>query len=195
MRKLPFRSLLFAVSAAAVLITAAGSVETAFADSVDGSTMETPIVAPGISGSPDPAVVEITAEDTAVDSTDSAGNPCRTRTFERDLVQAPFNWPTLAWFKMRTFWCWNGSIVTTHTTNVNGGTTAPGAALGWDYAGVVSGSEGWHCYVASGGTRPCSGNTEYAEGKFTDCVPGHCIGSWFPFIQQWENYHGGYFHN
>jgi len=194
MGKLRFGSLLLTVSAAAALFTAAGSVESAFADTIDGSTTQTPIVTPGIAGNPDPAVAEITTEDTAIDSTDSAGHPCRTRTFERDLVQWPFGWPTLAWFKMRTYWCWNGSIVTTHTTNVTGGTTGSGAASGWDYGGVVSGSNGWHCYVANGGSRPCSGNTEYAEGGFTECL-AKCIGSWYPFSQQWENYHGGYFHN
>jgi hypothetical protein len=139
-----------------------------------------------------------TTEDPVTDSTDAAGHPCRTRATTATLTAAPIGWPELAWFKQTTYWCWNGSIVTTHTTSLNAGTTSSGAATGWTYDGVVDGSKGWHCYLANGGTRPCSGNTEYAEGAFTDCFqPVHqCpIGSWYPFVQQWENYHGGYFHN
>lgn len=193
MAQLRSRWLLLTSLAVTVIFAAAGP-ENALAVDIDGATPDAPAVAPGITGTPDPAVAIITTETTQATAPDSAGNPCATRSFERQLVAWPLNWPELAWFKMRTYWCWNGTIVTTHSTSTTGGVTSSGAASGWDYVGVIS--SGWHCYVAKGGTRPCSGNTEYAEGKFTDCVAKvGCIASWYPYIQEWENYHGGFFHN
>jgi len=99
-----------------------------------------------------------------------------------------------AWFKETTYWCWNGAIVTTHTTTYDEGLTAIGIADQWEYQGIVGGSEGWHCYVAAGGSRPCSGNTEYAEGQFEQCLLHlGCDGLyWNPEAQLWQNYHGGY---
>jgi hypothetical protein len=59
----------------------------------------------------------------------------------------------------------------------------------------VAGTEGWHCYVAAGSHRNCSGNTEYAEGGFRSCVPHVNCESSYVYLQSWENYKGRYVHN
>jgi hypothetical protein len=185
-----------AVVAAPVLAVGPGQTLTAFAAAPDGATSAAPAIPAGVSGTPSPAVAITGAESTTVISTNSAGDPCATGSFEFDLVQWPFNWPTLAWFKMTTYWCWNGVIVTYHNTREAGGVTSSGSAAGWSYTGIVQGSDGWYCYVAKGSHRNCSGNTEFAQGSFPECAfKVGCISSWNPQIQEWENYHGGFFHN
>jgi hypothetical protein len=163
-----------------------------YAATVDGGPVATPPNAAGISGTTPKPVAEVTQEGPVVTSTDSAGNPCATRSFEIDLVEQPLGWPTDAWYKMTTHWCWNGRIVTSHNTYQTYGITTVGSLEGWEYDGETS---GWWCYVASGSTRSCSGNTEWAQGHFKAVQYNIQIGSWSPFIQEWENYHGGFLHN
>ncbi len=119
-------------------------------------------------------------------------NGCGNDFNEDDLYAAPFNWPELAWFTMNTYFCWNGRIVTYHSTNIQGQATGPGSATGWAYQGTIASGTGWYCYVANGSTVNCSGNEEYAQGNFTDCVLKYgCIGNWQPYIAEWQNYKGG----
>lgn len=187
-----FVKVLVFVAMTTAVILAAGPAQAAA--SVDGGPVATPAVTPGVTGNPSHAVYVTTTEGPTILSTNSAGDPCATRSFERDLVEAPFGWPEDAWFKMTTYWCWNNVIVTYHNTYETGGVTTFGALEGWSYNGV--GSSGWYCYRASGSTRNCSGNTEYAQGSFSACVfKVGCIANWYPFIQEWENYRGGFFHN
>jgi len=183
---------------AAIVAAIAASVlvgSSVFAAETDGGEAATPTVTPGITGSPSTQVGVVTSVSDVVTSTDAAGDPCATRSFEIDLVEEPLDWPEDAWFKMTTHWCWNGLTVKSHTTNETAGVTAFGSVEGWAYNGIVPGSDGWYCYVAKGSSRNCSGNTEYAQGAFSDCQYGVCIAHWSPFIQEWENYHGGFFHN
>jgi hypothetical protein len=133
---------------------------------------------------------------TTAEPNNAAGNSCRSDFFSWNLTQAPFGWPVLAWYKMTTYYCWNGVIVTSHSTREDGGVTASGSAAGWTYNGNVNGSVGWNCYIAYGSTRQCSGNTEYAQGSFQDClIKFGCVDNWYPQIQEWENYHGQFLHN
>jgi hypothetical protein len=186
--------LLTVVAAMAALMVAVVPAIGAVYASTDGDVGSvTPPLTPGISGNPSHAVSTVTVDGPTVTSVDSAGDPCATRSFEIDLVEWPLGWPTDAWYKMTTYWCWNGVIVTTHHTYQTHGITTFGSAEGWTYNGQ---SSGWWCYVASGSHRNCSGNTEWAQGDFQDCVVKvGCIGNWNPFIQEWENYHGGFYHN
>lgn len=120
----------------------------------------------------------------------SAASGCKTWVYTATLNDAPLNWPEDAWYRMSTYFCWNGTIVTYHYTTTSGGTTAYGAAGGWHFNS--EGDLGFHCYVAVGSTKNCSGNTEIRQGHFSDCVlKVGCVQNWDPTIQEWENYHGG----
>jgi hypothetical protein len=120
----------------------------------------------------------------------SASSGCRTYTYTATLNDAPLGWPEDAWYRMDTYFCWNGSIVTYHYTTTSGGTTKYGAAGGWHFD--REGDLGFHCYVAVGSHRNCSGNTEFRQAHFSECLLKiGCVGGWDPQIQEWENYHGG----
>ncbi len=92
-------------------------------------------------------------------------------------------------YYMYTYWCWNGSIVTTHTTWERGSVTATGSATGWSYNGVKESS--FNCYYAN--SRTCSGNHETSEGNFQACIIKiGCYSSWYPYINEYETYNGGW---
>jgi hypothetical protein len=85
------------------------------------------------------------------------------------------------WARMTTNWCFNGSIVTSHSTKIT-----EGHDIGWVY---YSSPIQFNCYVA--GTRSCSGNHEKDS-------PGFVVGSTSSgsscgiTLQQWETYLGNY---
>jgi hypothetical protein len=149
--------------------------------------------APAGAARPETAVVMTTS--TAGPTLSSATVHCKTNTLKGNVVSEPGGWPILAWFQQTTYWCYNGNIVTSHKTTYRAGVTASGTLAGLSYTGIVAGTEGWHCYVAAGSHRNCSGNTEYAEGGFQSCVPHVNCESSYVYLQSWENYKGQYFHN
>jgi hypothetical protein len=134
-------------------------------------------------------VVVTTERTVSAPTMSSATSGCRTYKYTAKLNEWP-GWPEDAWYEMDTYFCWNGVIVTYHSTSTKYGTTVVGKAEGWQFDG--QGELGFHCYVAVGSTRNCSGNTEYRQGHFSLCVPQvGCRVGWDPTIQEWENYHGG----
>jgi hypothetical protein len=142
---------------------------------------------------PHTAVV-ITAS-TAGPAASSATVHCKTDSLKGNVVSEPGGWPILAWFEQTTYWCYDGTVVTSHKTSYRAGITGAGTLAGLSYTGIVAGTEGWHCYVAAGSHRNCSGNTEYAEGGFQSCVPHVNCESSYVYLQSWENYKGDYLHN
>lgn len=86
------------------------------------------------------------------------------------------------WVAMETNFCYNGTTVTSHRT----------AMSHW-----VAGSYTYfpepikfRCYVAAGSTRNCSGNEE----SDTSVVSNGDLGlNTTVAIQEWENYHGGWY--
>ena len=117
----------------------------------------------------------------------AAGVSCAT------LTVHAYNWDVvgihLANYYMYTYWCWNGAKVTSHTTWENGSVTTTGAATGWEYEGVIESS--FNCYYAN--SNKCSGNHETSEGKFQACIIKiGCYSSWYPYIQEFETYNGGW---
>jgi hypothetical protein len=126
------------------------------------------------------------AGDSATAGVDSAGDPCRTgwaQVTYRDVFGI-----TLWWFRMTTSWCYNGSIVTSHTTTVSHDVTGTGTATGWAWGGRSAVS--FNCYVASGSSRNCSGNHESDTAQFDYIpIPSVCVVK----LQEWENYRGEFF--
>lgn len=120
--------------------------------------------------------------------TDSAGDPCKTSTNYIDN-QDIFG-ITLSSFNMHTYWCWNGLIVTSHSTGVNHGITTFGSAAGWEWIGDTG--VDFSCYIASGSTRNCSGNEEHSTGYFYNFISGQSCSD---TLHQWENYKGQFFHS
>jgi hypothetical protein len=184
-----------AAFASVALVTTAGSASansaavsnTTIVTAKTARTMFSEVV-PGVTGKP---VTEIVSSKQTVVAGSTAASGCANNDATAELVQAPLNWPELAWFKMDTYFCWNGKIVTYHSTSQNGQATGPGQAIGWSYSGTVDGSVGWYCYVAGYSSTNCSGNEEYAEGNFSQCVLKYgCIANWQPYIAEWENYRG-----
>lgn len=175
------RLLQFLVSAAAMM--AALTVAVAPAHAATRAT-----VAPA--ALPQTAVVLTTTDGPSVVA---AATHCKTSSIKGNVVSQPGGWPILAWFEQTTYWCYNGQIVTSRSTRYTAGVTATGSLAGFSYKGIVAGSEGWHCYQAAGSTRPCSGNTQYAEGEFEACAIK--VGCEFNYIdlQSSENYKGQFF--
>jgi hypothetical protein len=94
----------------------------------------------------------------------------------------------LANYWMHTYFCYNYTKVTYHSTWENGSVTTTGSATGWSYDGVVESS--FNCYYAN--SYACSGNHETSQGKFEACLLKiGCYSSWYPYIQEWEWYNGG----
>ena len=81
----------------------------------------------------------------------------------------------IAWLQMSTNFCYNGVIVTYHTTKVTHWTA-------WSYA---PSPYSFVCYVASGSTRQCSGNRETEDDGFYSGNIACDIR-----IQEAENYRG-----
>jgi hypothetical protein len=131
----------------------------------------------------DQAIQESVTTSVVADPPDSAGDPCRTSSRQQnanDLFGI-----TLFWFKMTTRYCWNHITVTSHSTTISWGVTGPGAAVGWAY--ISNSGVHFACYVASGSTRQCSGNHEWATANFLNVVTTQvCL----PHIDEWENYKG-----
>lgn len=185
MRKLRMSVVLFAVLAALATVPAAASA--AFAAPVRAAaTVSVPDeqTATGTS-------YELTTGSSAV-TTDATGARCET-SWARKTEYNVFHL-TLFWFQLNTYWCWNGSIVTYHNTYVTWDITTLGGDVGWLYDGT--GGIAFHCYVASGSTRNCSGNYEAATAHFQLCVIKYgCIQNVYFFIEEWENYRGQFFTN
>jgi len=167
--------------------TAAASATGRMAATAASTTGPTP-------GSEDPAASSVTTTSLQTSGTDVGGNEdgaaesgisCATLTthnWTKDVFDI-----TLANYYMYTYWCWNGSKVTSHTTWENGSVTGTGSATGWEYEGVIESS--FNCYYAN--SNKCSGNHETSEGKFQAClVKVGCYSSWYPYDQQYETYNG-----
>jgi hypothetical protein len=147
-------------------------------------------------GSEDPATSSVITTSLQTSGADAGGNEdgtvasgisCATLT-THNWIKDIFD-ITLANYYMYTYWCWNGSIVTTHTTWESGSVTGTGSATGWEYEGVIESS--FNCYYAN--SNRCSGNHETSEGKFQACiVKVGCYSSWYPYDQQYETYNGGW---
>jgi hypothetical protein len=124
----------------------------------------------------------------AADGSDSAGDPCKLSTNYIDNTD--ILGIILFSFNMSTHWCWNGVIVTSHSTGVNHSITGTGAATGWEWIGDTG--IDFSCYKASGSTKNCSGNEEHSTGYFYNVLTGQSCGD---TLHQWENYKGQFFHS
>ena len=94
-------------------------------------------------------------------------------------------------FKASTYYCWNGVIVTYHSTSFYWSVTSWGYAFGDNWV------DGWilfHCYVAQGSRTNCSGNDEQSIGNFGSNSGEGGAGNQID-INQWENFHGQYFNS
>jgi hypothetical protein len=88
---------------------------------------------------------------------------------------------TLAKFQMNTYYCWNYSIVTYHSTWE---TDSANGTLGWSYKGLLQNH--FHCYYAN--SNKCSGNYEQMQGNFS----GPFGQSWQPTCYLEEIYNGNF---
>jgi hypothetical protein len=179
------------VCALAVAGAAVANASPASASTQTPSVTAAQSAATGPTAGTEDAVTTIDSETSTVDeATASAGSLCRTgwaKLSYKDVFGI-----VLFWYKMTTYWCYNGAIVTTHSTSENAGVTATGSATGWSYLGVIERS--FHCYVASGSTRSCSGNFEDSQGSFQACIAKiGCYASKQPYIYEKENYKGEFF--
>jgi hypothetical protein len=131
-------------------------------------------------------LVQVSVITSSATSRVSAGDPCRTSSRQQNAKD--FFGITLFWFKMQTRYCWDNRTVTYHRTTISWGVTGPGAAVGWAY--ISNSGIRFNCYVASGSTRQCSGNHEWATASFHNVVTRQvCL----PHIDEWENYRGQFF--
>lgn len=120
----------------------------------------------------------------------ASGDPCQTYDGEDTLYSGP---SALAFVLFTTNFCYNGVTVTSHANFYNPGVTSAGSDAGWVY---VAGSQNyeWHCYVANGSTRNCSGNEEDVREQFDKCSAFRgCSSYWFPNVDQEQNYKGQHF--
>jgi hypothetical protein len=191
--------LVFALASAAMIAALSFTVlPTGTADaSITGRTAVTTAAATGpTAGTEDPLSTVVGSTSLQTSGTDAGGNldgveasgvSCATLT-THNWIKDIFD-ITLANYYMYTYWCWNGTKVTTHTTWESGSVTATGSATGWEYDGVVESS--FNCYYAN--SVKCSGNHETSEGKFEAClVKIGCYDTWYPYDQQYETYNGGW---
>jgi|ERR1700677_3582768 hypothetical protein len=121
-------------------------------------------------------------------ATPLAGNPCSTGELTVTIYQLGnelYSW------EASTYYCWNGVIVTYHSTTDYWHVTSLGYLDGSNYQDsyVL-----FHCYVAEGGTAGCSGNDEQSYGSFGSNSGEGGAGNTVD-INQWENYHGQYFNS
>jgi hypothetical protein len=92
-------------------------------------------------------------------------------------------------FRQTTNYCWNGSIVTSHSTGYSWSVTSWGSVSGYRFQGLAYNKQ--VCYVASGRTNNCSGNYQSLAATFgsnTGTIgggTGQCVQA-----QQWELYNG-----
>ena len=154
------------------------------------STAQAPQSATTAPAGQDPGVTVVTTSSLGPEIAMPDGTYCRTGSQTKQINDI-YGFE-LAWYTMTTYFCYNYVIVTTHSTNVTGGTTTLGGIGGWSYLGTPDGIN-FHCYVAGGGTRACSGNQEEAQGQFQACQAGYCYDTWSPTITESENYHGQFY--
>jgi hypothetical protein len=127
--------------------------------------------------------LSVTSTNTLTVSRNSAGDPCKTVSFQNNYNGAG---NMIAWLKMVTKWCYNNVIVTSHSTVLYWGVTAFGSALGW-YIEYSSPRYSFNCYVASGSTRSCSGNHEWTEQFWRNGSAGVGLAL---TVDEWEAYKG-----
>lgn len=119
----------------------------------------------------------------------AASTACATRSAEYNIYTVPGGSVTVFWIRMTTGYCWNGSIVTYHSTTLYWGVTTTGTLTGWytQYNPAYT----FNCYVAVGSTLGCSGNREWMQEHFIHGIP--------PFedcslsITELENYKGAFY--
>ena len=183
------RRLAMALSVVFLAVTAALSLSGASAFAAASTAKAAPPTATAATGQ-DPIATEITTSSTGPETTMPDGTRCKTGT-KTKTGNDPYGF-ALAWYQMTTYFCYNGDIVTYHSTQVNGGITTLGAIGGWAYNGTPSGIN-FHCYVAHGSTENCSGNQEEAQGQFQACQAGYCYSNWSPTITESETYKGTFY--
>jgi hypothetical protein len=94
----------------------------------------------------------------------------------------------LFWVSMKTTWCWNDSIVTSHSTILYWGVTTTGNIAGW-YS-LYNPQYTFNCYVAAGSSHNCSGNHEWMQEDFVHGITP--FEDCYLSINQWETYNGGF---
>jgi len=177
--------LLFTAAIAAVTLafSAGPALAAPAASPVSGAQVHSTVGAQA-SGSSQEATITSTSNSSSVSpAATSAAEKCATYTVTVSNYDALRI--ILFSFHMVTYFCWNGVIVTYHSTSVGAGVTGTGVATGWEYTGH-SGID-FTCYVASGSTRNCSGNSESDYGYFYNILLGE---SCYNYIHQTENYKG-----
>ncbi len=184
------RKLAMGLSVAFLAATAGLGLSGATALAAGASTASTPQPTATSTAGQDPVAQVVTTSGFGPITPAPDGTYCRTG-WEQKNAEDVFG-IILVWYKMTTYFCYNYVTVTSHSTNVNGGTTGTGAAAGWSYEGTPDGIN-FHCYVAAGSTRQCSGNQEEAQGQFHACQGGYCYANWSPTITESENYHGVFY--
>jgi hypothetical protein len=184
------RRLVLGLSAAFLAVTAGLSLSGSTALAATGSTAQAPQPAATAPAGQDPVVTVTTTSGFSPAAPSPDGTYCRTGWEQKNGEDSVGI--ILVWYKMTTYFCYNYATVTSHSTNVSGGTTTTGGIGGWSYQGTPDGIN-FHCYVAAGSTRNCSGNQEEAQGQFHACQAGYCYANWSPTITESENYHGTFY--
>lgn len=190
MRRLVLHGTVCVLAAAGLVGASAGPAGATAPAAPAASVQQLRVTATDPVATPDTVATVDTETTTMAEANDNTGNFCRTgwvKLSYRDVFGV-----VLFWFKMTTYWCYNFQVVTTHSTSETAGITATGSATGWSYRGIIEHS--FHCYVASGSTRSCSGNFEDAQGSFQAClITIGCYASKQSYIHEEENYKGQFF--
>jgi hypothetical protein len=134
----------------------------------------------------------------------AAGDPCTSFYGEADVVTGLAD-VKVAWLQLSTYFCYTGPFygpwlsterVTSHSTSQKIGVTTPGQLLGWFYLQNVSGGIQFNCFVASGATNRCSGNHEYDQVEFQDCILHYgCTSTAYPYLDEFEYLSGQFYAN
>ncbi len=134
------------------------------------------------------------------DARNAAGDPCTTFYAEADVVTGIADLK-VAWLQMYTYFCYTGppigpptptDRVTSHSTWIKIGVTGPGQMFGWSYVQNVTGIK-FNCFTASGATNACSGNHEYDQVEFDQCVLKYgCVSYAYPTMDEYEYWNGNY---
>jgi hypothetical protein len=184
------RKLALGLSGAFLAVTAGLSLSGATAFAATGNTVQAPQPAATTPAGQDPVATVTTTSSLSPATPMPDGTSCRTGSQMKKANDA-YGFE-LAWYTMTTYFCYDNVTVTYHSTHVSGGTTTLGGVGGWSYNGTPDGIN-FHCYVAAGSTRNCSGNQEEAQGQFQACQAGYCYDTWSPTITESENYHGTFY--
>jgi hypothetical protein len=184
------RKLALGLSAAFLAVTAGVGMSGSTAFAATASTVKAPQPAATAPAGQDPIVTVVTTTTTGPTNVLTNGNHCTSGSQTKKGYDAlGFE---LTWYTMTTDFCYDYVTVTSHETHVTGGTTTLGGVGGWTYKGTPDGIN-FHCYVAAGSSRQCSGNQEEAQGQFQACQGGYCYDNWSPTITESENYHGTFY--